>query len=311
MKKKLISIVTPTYNEEDNIDELYSRIKLVTSNLQDYIFEIIVIDNSSTDNTSRKLRAIAEKDKSFKVILNEKNFGHLRSPVHGMSQSYGDAVILISSDLQDPPENIPLFIKKWEEGFRAVLAVKNNSDETPVMFLVRKVYYTFLNLISETKTIKNATGAGLFDKFIIDILRSSNDSEPYFRGWLCEITDSIATVEFIQPKRKRGKTKNNFFTLFDLAILGITNHSKLPLRLMTFGGFLISILSIFTAIFYILLKLFVWESLDMGTAPLLIGVFFFGAMQAFFIGILGEYIGTIHTRVRNMPLVIEKERINF
>ena len=311
MKKKLISIVIPTYNEDGNIDKLYERIKKEISVIKKYDFEIIVIDNNSSDNTQKKLRVIAKKDKNFKVILNEKNFGHIKSPVYGVIQTFSDATILMAADLQDPPENIPLFIKKWEMGYRAVLAVKVNSKESKLMFYLRNSYYTFLNKISETKTIENATGAGIFDKKIINLLRSCNDPEPYFRGWLCEVTDSIATIKFNQPKREQGKTKNNFYSLFSLAMIGITNHSRLPLRIMTMGGFVISILSLFVAIFYITMKLFLWDSLDMGTAPLLIGVFFFGSIQAFFIGILGEYIGTIHTKTRQMPLVIEKERINF
>tara|TARA_B100001142_G_scaffold104718_1_gene106722 strand:- start:7543 stop:8481 length:939 start_codon:yes stop_codon:yes gene_type:complete len=311
MSKKLISIVIPTFNEYENIDELYRRLINTTSSLTKYKFEILVIDNNSSDQTLKKLRVIAKKDKTFKVIVNEKNFGHLKSPVYGLTQTYGDATILMAADLQDPPENLPLFIKKWEEGFRAVLAVKKNSEESKLMFFVRDLYYSILNKISETKTIKNATGAGLFDKMIIDLLRESEDSEPYFRGWLCEITDSIGTVEFIQPLRFKGKTKNNLYSLFDLAMLGITNHSRLPLRFMALGGFLISLLSLLTAFFYLVIKLFFWESIDLGTAPILIGVFFFGALQAFFVGILGEYIGSIHSRVRKMPLVVEKERINF
>tara|TARA_B100001093_G_scaffold171131_1_gene163985 strand:- start:367 stop:1305 length:939 start_codon:yes stop_codon:yes gene_type:complete len=311
MSKKLISILIPTFNESENIDELYQRLIKTTSSLTKYQFEILVIDNNSSDQTLKKLRLIAKKDKAFKVIVNEKNFGHLKSPVYGLTQTHADATILMAADLQDPPENIPLFIKKWEEGFRAVLAVKKNSEESKLMFFVRDLYYSILNKISETKTIKNATGAGLFDKMIIDLLRKSEDSEPYFRGWLCEITDSIGTVEFIQPLRFKGKTKNNIYSLFDLAMLGITNHSRLPLRFMAIGGFLVSLLSLLTALFYLIIKLFFWESVDLGTAPILIGVFFFGALQAFFVGILGEYIGSIHSRVRKMPLVVEKERINF
>lgn len=311
MSKKLISILIPTFNESENINELYRRLIKVTSSITKYQFEILVIDNNSSDQTLNKLKAIAKNDKKFKVIVNEKNFGHVKSPVYGLTQTFSDATILMAADLQDPPENIPLFIKKWEMGYRAVLAVKKKSKESKFMFFLRDLYYTFLNKISDTKTIKNATGAGLFDKMIIDLLRKSDDSEPYFRGWLCEITDSIAIVEFIQPLRFKGETKNNFYTLFDLALLGITNHSRFPLRIMALGGFLISLISLLTAIFYLSVKLFFWESINLGTAPILIGVFFFGALQAFFVGILGEYIGTIHSRVRKMPLVVEKERINF
>ena len=311
MMKKLISIVFPTYNESENIEELYSRIINVTKNIKKYNFELICIDNCSTDDTQTKLRKLATKDKSLKLIFNSKNFGHLKSPYYGLLQSNGSAVILISSDLQDPPENIPEFIKKWEIGAEATFAVKNTSDESKLMFLIRSLYYSLLNKISLTKTIKNATGAGIFDKKIITLLREINDPNPYFRGLVCEITNSIDTVTFSQPKRVKGSSKNNLYSLFDLAMLGITNHSRIPLRLMTLGGFLISFLSLVVAIVYLFLKIFFWSTFEIGAAPILIGVFFFGALQAFFIGILGEYIGTIHSRTRNLPLVVEKERINF
>jgi len=311
MIKKLISIVTPTYNEIDNIDELYLRLKKVINATGKYNFEIICIDNNSSDGTIDKLRKIASKDKSFKVILNEKNFGHLKSPYHAILNTNSDATIFISSDLQDPPENIPEFIKKWENGSRVVLAVKNISDESKLLFFIRSFYYAFLNYISDSKTIRNATGAGLIDRKIVNILNNIDDRNPYFRGLVCEITDSIDTVEFHQPNRQRGITKNNFFTLFDLAMLGITNHSRFPLRIMTIGGFIISFVSLVIAVFYTLLKVFYWGSYEFGTVPVLIGVFFFGALQAFCIGVLGEYIGTIHARSRNFPLVIERERINF
>lgn len=311
MSKKLISIVTPTYNEVDNIDELYKRLKSTLKKINNYNFEIICIDNNSIDGTQSKLRDIASKDKSFKVIFNEKNFGHLKSPYYALLNCQGDASIFISSDLQDPPENIPKFINKWEEGTKVVLAVKNVSDESKLLFFLRSFYYSLLNFISDTRTIRNATGAGLIDKKIVDILKKLDDHNPYFRGLICEITDSIDTVEFHQPKRKKGITKNNFFTLFDLAMLGITNHSRLPLRFMTIGGFTIALFSLVVAIIYTILKIFFWGSYEIGTAPILIGVFFFGALQAFCIGILGEYIGSIHLRSRNFPLVVEKERINF
>jgi hypothetical protein len=218
---------------------------------------------------------------------------------------------VIASDLQDPPEMIPEFIKKWEEGFKTVLAVKPESQESSAMFFLRKVYYRFITRISEVPLVKNATGAGLFDRVVVDILRNINDPYPYFRGLLSEIGFPIATVPFKQPRRLRGITKNNFYTLYDLAMLGITNHSKMPLRLMAMGGFLLSILSLFTALGFLVAKLVFWNYFQLGISPILIGVFFFGAIQMFFIGILGEYIASIHTQVRNMPLVIEAERVNF
>ncbi|MBP0633996.1 MULTISPECIES: glycosyltransferase family 2 protein [unclassified Cupriavidus] len=307
---KLISIVTPCYNEEENIEELHRRIAEVMSKLP-YEYEHICIDNCSTDGTVGKLREIAARDKRVKVIINARNFGHIRSPYHALLQSSGDACILIASDLQDPPEMIAEFLKAWENGYKTVLAVKPESEESPLMFVIRKTYYRFISRISEVPLVKNATGAGLFDRVIIDILRKIQDPYPYFRGLLCEIGFPIATVPFKQPRRQRGITKNNFYTLYDIAMLGITNHSKVPLRLMAMGGFLLSILSLFTAIGFLIAKFIFWDSFQLGIAPVLIGIFFFGAIQTFFIGLLGEYIGSIHTQVRNMPLVIEAERINF
>jgi len=309
-KKKLISIVTPCYNEEDNIEELYQRIAEVMATLP-YDYEHICIDNCSTDGTVNKIKEIAATDKRLKLIVNARNFGHIRSPYHGILQSSGDACVLIASDLQDPPEMIAVFIKKWEQGYKTVLAVKPESEEPSLMFFFRKTYYRFITRISEVPLVQNATGAGLFDRVVIDILRTIDDPYPYFRGLLCEIGFPIATVPFKQPKRQRGITKNNFYTLYDIAMLGITNHSKVPLRLMAISGFLLSFLSLLVALSFFIAKLVFWDSFQLGTAPMLIGIFFFGAIQTFFIGVLGEYVGSIQTQVRNMPLVVELERVNF
>lgn len=219
--------------------------------------------------------------------------------------------MLIASDLQDPPEMIEEFIKRWEQGFKTVLAVKPESEESSLIFSIRNTYYHFISRISEAPLIKNATGTGLFDRVVIDILRNLQDPYPYFRGLLCEIGYPIATVPFNQPRRQRGVTKNNFYTLYDMAMLGISNHSKVPLRLMTMGGFLLSILSLIVALGFLVAKLILWDSFQLGMAPLLIALFFLGAIQTFFLGVIGEYIGSIHTQVRKMPLVIEAERINF
>lgn len=307
---KLISIVTPCYNEGENIDELYQRIVDTMARLP-YTYEHICIDNASTDDTVPKLKALAAKDKRLKIIVNARNFGHIRSPYHALLQTHSDATVLIASDLQDPPEMIAEFVQKWEQGYKTVLAVKPESQESALMFFVRKTYYRLVSRISEVPLVQNATGAGLFDRVVIDILRQLGDPYPYFRGLLCEIGFPIATVPFKQPRRKRGITKNNFYTLYDMAMLGVTNHSKLPLRLMTMGGFALSLLSLVTALLYLVAKLFFWNSFQVGIAPLLIGIFFFGAVQLFFMGVLGEYIGSIHTKVRNMPLVVELERVNF
>lgn len=309
-EKKLISIVTPCYNEEENIDELYQRVAAVMATLP-YEYEHICIDNASTDGTVKRIKELAAQDKRVKLIVNARNFGHIKSPYYGMLQSTGDACVLIASDLQDPPEMIVEFVKKWEEGYKTVLAVKPESEESSLMFFLRKSYYRLISKISDVPLVKNATGAGLFDRAVIDILRKIDDPYPYFRGLLCEIGFSVATVPFKQPRRQRGITKNNFYTLYDIGMLGITNHSKVPLRLMAMSGFLLSFLSLLVAFMFFVAKLMFWDSFQLGTAPILIGIFFFGAIQAFFIGVLGEYIGSIHTQVRKMPLVVELERVNF
>jgi glycosyltransferase involved in cell wall biosynthesis len=308
--QKLISIVTFCFNEEDNIEELHKRIFNVMSGLN-YCYEHIIIDNHSTDETVKKVKKIIKHDKNVKLIVNARNFGHIRSPNYGILQSSGDACILMTSDLQDPPEMIPDLIRQWESGYKIVFAVKEESQENSFMFFLRKTYYKFLNRISEVQLVRNATGAGLYDKKVIEILRKINDPYPYLRGLLCEIGYPIATVKFDQPKRLRGITKNNFFTLYDTAMLGITNHSKVPLRLMVMAGFTLSLLSLILAIVFFIAKLILWNEFQMGMAPILIGVFFFGAVQTFFIGILGEYIITLLTHTRKIPMVVELERVNF
>lgn len=310
MTKRIISIVTPCYNEIENIDELTARVR-ATMKILPYEYEHIFIDNASTDGTIDKIKKIAQNDKNVKLIVNARNFGHIRSPYYGLLQAQGDACVLIASDLQDPPEIIAEFIDQWERGFKTVLAVKPESQENSAMFFLRKTYYRFIAKISEVPLVQNATGAGLFDRTVIEILRKIQDSNPYFRGLLCEIGFPIALVPFKQPRRLRGITKNNFYTLYDIAMIGITNHSKVPLRLMTMGGFLLSFLSALVALGFLIAKLISWDSFQLGTAPILIGLFFFGAVQTFFIGVIGEYIGSIYTQVRNMPLVVELERVNF
>ncbi len=308
--RKLISIVTPCYNEKDNVLELHQRIVSVMSKLK-YDYEHIFIDNASTDNTVNLIKELAAQDFRVKLIVNARNFGHIRSPHHAILQSRGDACILIASDLQDPPEIIVDFIRKWEEGFKTVLATKPESEERALMFWLRKSYYRLVARISEVPLVQNATGAGLFDRAVVEVLRDINDPYPYFRGLVCEIGFPIATVPFRQPRRQRGVSKNNFYTLYDIAMLGITNHSKVPLRLMAMIGFMLSVLSMIAALGFLIAKLFFWNYFQLGISPILIGIFFFGAVQMFFIGLLGEYIGSIQTQVRRMPLVVEAERVNF
>ena len=276
-----------------------------------YDYEHIFIDNASSDSTVKKIKRLCQGDQRIKLIVNTRNFGHLKSPYYGVLQATGVAAILMVSDLQDPPELIPSLIQKWEMGFKTVLIVKRTSDENKVMFLIRRLYYNFLSYVSEVPVISNAHGSGLYDRVVIDQLIKINDSYPYLRGILCELGYPIGTVDFDQPRRLRGITKNNFYTLLDTALLGLTNQSKLPLRIMTLCGFFLSLFFILCAFIFLILKLVYWNQFNAGIAPLLIGLFFMGSVQLFFLGLIGEYVGTIHTKIRNLPLVVEKERVNF
>ncbi len=308
---KKLSIITPCYNEEENVEELHQRIKEIASKLSQYDYEHIYIDNASTDKTQMLLRKIAAADPKVRVILNARNFGHIRSPFYGLMQATGDAAIILASDFQDPPDLIPSFVEKWEQGFKAVVGVKNKSEETPLFFFIRRCYYRLVHRLAETEIIENYTGFGLYDKAVLDFCRRLNDPYPYFRGLISEIGLATATIPYTQPMRKRGLTKNNFYTLYDMAMLGITNHSKVPLRIATMLGFAMGFLSLLTAIGYLIYKLLFWDRFSLGMAPVVIGLFLFSSIQLFFIGIVGEYIGAIHTQVLHRPLVVEKERINF
>ena len=232
-RKKLISIVTPCYNEEKNVEELYKRVRQIFEGLTDYSYEHIFIDNASKDDTVLILKEIAKKDRNIKIIVNSRNFGHIRSPFYGLLQAQGDAVISLVADIQDPPELIKQFISEWEHGYKIVVGVKTQSKESALMFLIRKTYYNLINSLAETKLIKNYTGFGLYDKTIVELLGKMQDPYPYFRGLICDIGFDKAIVEYVQPQRKRGITKNNFYTLYNMAMLGITSHSKVPLRLAT------------------------------------------------------------------------------
>jgi glycosyltransferase involved in cell wall biosynthesis len=309
--RKCISIVTPCYNEEENVAELSAQVKRVFSGLPQYDYEHLFIDNASKDATVSVLRDVARSDPHVRVIVNTRNFGHIRSGYYGLLQARGDAVVSLVADLQDPPELIGEFLRKWEDGYKIVAGIKKDSRESAVMFSVRKLYYHLIGRLSEIEQIKNFTGFGLYDRSVIDILRTIDDPYPYFRGLICDIGFEIARIEYTQPARKRGLTKHNFYALYDMAMLGITNHSKVPLRLAAMIGFGVSITSLVCALGYFIYKLLFWNSFSVGIAPLVIGLFFFSAVQLFFIGIIGEYIGSIHTQVLKRPLVIEKERINF
>ena len=308
---KTITVVSGCYNEEGNIRELHAQLSAVFSELPNYNWEVILIDNASTDNTVSILREIAAADPRVKVILNARNFGAVRSSSHVLMQAYGDAVIGMASDLQDPPRLIKDFVAKWEEGYKVVLAIKTQSEESRLFYLMRSSYYTLVKRLADIELTPHSTGFGLYDRQVLDVFRKLDDPYPYFRGLIADIGFESAKIPFTQPLRKRGITKNNFYTLYDLAMLGLTSHSKVPLRLATMLGFAMSLLSLFVAIGYSVYKLLFWYSFPIGQAPIVIGLFLFSSVQLFFIGILGEYIGAIHTQVLHRPLVVEKERINF
>lgn len=309
--KKLISIITPCFNEEENVAEACRQVKEIFAGLPEYEFEHIFIDNDSKDNTVKILKDIAKEDKRVKIIVNTRNFGPACSPYHALLQMRGDAAVILVADLQDPPALIKEFIKKWEEGFKIVIGIKDKSDENPIMFAIRKLYYNILKRIAETDQIKNFQGFGLYDRKFIDILKKFDEPRPYFRGMISEVGFPRAELKYTQAERKRGKTKNNFYALYDAAMLGFVNLSRVPLRLASFIGFGMSIVSFIIAVVYLIRKLLFWEGFQLGLAPLVVGIFFLGSVQLFFIGILGEYIGAIYIQVKNRPLVIEKERINF
>lgn len=307
-----LSIVTPCYNEEDNIVDLYEKVKNIVENISTISdYEHIFIDNASTDSSSLILKTLASKDHRVKVILNARNFGHIRSPYHGLLQAKNQAVMLLVSDFQDPPELIPQFIEKYKNGAKIVVGIKNQAEESSLFFFIRKLYYKTLNSFAEIDIIQNFTGFGLYDKSVIEILKKLDDPYPFFRGLITEIGISYESIYYNQPLRKRGITKNNFYTLYDIGILGITSHSKKPLRITILTGFILAILSFLCFIFYFGYKLFKWDEFNLGIAPLVIGLFFFSSIQLIFLGVVGEYIGNIYTKVMNRPLVVEKERINF
>jgi len=308
---KTITIISPCYNEEGNVVELYDRARQAMLEAGQYRYEHIFIDNSSEDRTVEVLKELASRDRNVKVIVNSRNFGHVRSPVHALLQAQGDAVIVLASDLQDPPTMIPEMIAKWEEGYSMVLCIKKSSQENPLMFWVRKQYYQLVERLSQIQTIQNFTGFGLYDRKVVEAVRSFGDPYPYFRGMIAEIGLPHFELYYDQLRRKRGITKNNFYTLYDLAMLGITNLSKVPLRLVTALGFVSSLLSLLAGLAYFAYKLLFWSNFTVGLAPLIIGLFFLGSVQLLSMGILGEYIGSMHTQVQKRPHVIEKERMNF
>lgn len=308
---KLISVVTPCYNEEDNVSEVYEKTRDLFEQLQEYEYEHIFIDNASTDSTVKILKTIAKRDERVKVIVNARNFGFVRSSSYGMLQGYGDAVVLLLADLQDPPSLIAEFVRKWEEGSQVVLGVRSSSYESFILFRIKKLYYFFLSKIADVRLIRDSTGFGLYDQKVINSIRAIDDPYPYFKGLIAELGFSISTVPYISDVRKKGVSHANFYMLYDFAMLGITSHSRVPLRVATMLGFFMSMLSLLVGLCYLVAKLLFWQFLPTGIASLLVGLFLIASIQLFFIGIIGEYLGLLHLRNLRRPLVVERERINF
>lgn len=304
-----IGIVLPCYNEEANVDEIYERLVRVFESLPQYTVEILFIDNASTDRTVEKVKALIERDPRVRLIVNARNFGWIRSPFHGMLQVGGDCVIQMCSDLQEPPESIPGFLQAWENGAAVVVGQKVSSQESRVFWTVRSLYYRFARAIADVPLLEHVTGFGLYDRRVIEIMRSYQDPYPYLRGLISEIGLPIAIVKYDQKARRRGLTKSNFWSLYDMAVLGMTSHSKAPLRLATIAGFALSAMSLLVALAFLCIKLFFWFALPAGYAPVVIGVFFLGSVQVFLIGLLGEYLSAVLAHVRHRPLVVERERI--
>jgi glycosyltransferase involved in cell wall biosynthesis len=309
---KKISILVPTFNEEENIKPLCAElINILSGRLSDYDYEILIIDNYSQDRTRERILELCVANKNIRAIFNAKNFGHIRSPFHGMLQTTGDCTIVMCADFQDPPEMIVNFVREWEKGSKVVIGKKKNSYENPLMRLMRSFYYKLIKQISDTEQVEHFTGFGLYDKTFVEVLRQLDDPMPYMRGIVAELGFSRMEMEYVQQKRRFGKTKNNWYTLYDMAMLGITSYSKMVMRLATIFGFIISGLSFAVAMYYLIMKLIYWDKFPFGTAPIIISIFFLGSIQLFFIGFLGEYILNINTRVMKRPLVVEEKRINF
>lgn len=309
---KTVTVVIPTYNEEANIENAYNRVKKVfETTLVNYAFNILFIDNASKDKSREIIRELAVKDSRVQAIFNATNFGFSKSSFYGLSQAEGDCAVMMYADMQDPPEVIPEFVKKWEEGYKVVAGIKSKSKENPIMYAIRGLYYKFIDKISETEHIKQFDGFGLYDASFVKVLRELKDSLPYLRGLVAEIGPERAYVEYEQDTRKAGKTSFNFMRYYDVAMLGITSSSKAILRLATFVGMTLSVICFIIAIATFVLKIMYWDYYEVGTAAIIIGIFFVGGIQTFFLGFLGEYIVNINIRTMNHPVVIEGERINM
>ena len=309
--KKKVTIMVPCYNEEENVVPISEALVAQMEALPRYDYEILFIDNCSTDNTRPLLRQICARNKRIKAIFNVKNFGQFNSPYYGMLQTTGDCVISICADFQDPVEMIPTFLKYWEDGYQIVHGVKTSSQESGIMYRLRSIYYKLIKKYSSVEQIEHFTGFGLYDRSFIDVLRNLKDPTPFIRGIVAELGGKRKEIPYEQPRRRAGKTHNNWYTLYDAAMLSFTSYTKIGLRMATFLGVGVAIVSLLIAFVYLILKLCNWNNFVAGTAPIVVGMFFLGAVQLIFLGIIGEYILSINQRVMNRPLVVEQERINF
>src|ERR1043166_690895 len=303
---KKLTILTPCFNEEGGIAECYERVREVMAGLPGYAYEHLFIDNASTDRTVSILKEIAQRDRRVKIIVNARNFGHTRSPHHGMLQMTGDAFVAVLADLQTPPELIPAFVAKWEQGFKMVVAVRRSMQEGFFLRLARNNFYRLIARLSHIEQIKNFMGYGLYDRSVVEIVRQLDEPDPYFRGLVSEIGFEKAFIEYDQPARKHGRSHHSLFDLIEMAMLGITSYSKVPLRLMTVTGIVIAMLSLLTGLGYFIYKLIYWDTFQTGIAPILFATLFFASVQLMAIGLVGEYIGLILQYVRRFPLVAEK-----
>ncbi len=309
---KKISILIPCYNEEENVIPMSQAVtEVLERELEKYEYELVFIDNCSTDHTRDLLRMICSQNSRIKAILNVTNFGQFNSPYYGICQTTGDCTICMCCDFQDPVELIPVFVKEWENGYKIVSGIKSSSKENGFVYFLRSIYYKLIRKMSPVEMIEHFTGFGLYDRTFVELLRQLDDPIPFIRGVVAEYGYKRKDIEYEQPKRRAGKTHNNWYSLYDAAMLSFTSYTKIGLRLATFAGFIGSAFSIVVALVYLVMKLVWWDRFPAGMIPVLIGIFVIGSMQLFFIGLLGEYIMNINTRVMHKPLVIEEERINF
>lgn len=308
---KLISIITPCLNEEENIEIIYEKVKSFFSRKNNYKYEHIFIDNKSEDETRNILKEISSKDKNVKVILNTRNFGQWASPFYALQQSTGDAGVLLVADLQDPPELLEDFIKSWEEGYKTVVAIKKNTQGNKISFYLRNFFYKLLNKFSNIELFENFMGFGLYDRSVINILKKFDEPEPYLRGIIADINYKVKKVYYTHQKRVKGKTKNNFITLIDLALVAFTSYSKFPLRIISIFAFIFSFISLLVGMIYTVYKILFWDTFATGIAPLILLMSVFFSLTFIFLGIIAEYINSINNRFKARPMVIEEERINF